>query len=147
MNEQIQSFLDQATPDQIAIINQITGGDPSKLAELLAKPAKNARKAPVKTSTLAPYPIGTVTRCTLCNTHRYETFYMTDGTRGTGVDCLVSACPIPTPSGFKLEPEIWLKRKTGKCPACKSYLESLSQAELISIILGEKITRSAAADR
>jgi hypothetical protein len=141
MQEQIQSFLDQATPDQIAIINQITGGDPSKLAAFLAKPAKKERKPAVKTSTLAPYPIGVITRCTMCNSHRYETFYMTDGIRGAGIDCLTATCPIPTPSGFKLNPEVWLKRKTGKCPACKRYLESLSQAELISIILGEKINR------
>lgn len=141
MQEQIQSFLDQATPDQIAIINQITGGDPSKLAAFLNNPVKKEKAPEKKQSTLKPYPIGIITRCTLCNSHRYETFYMTDGVRGTGIDCLVSSCPIPTPSGFRLNPDTWMHRRVGRCPNCKKHLESLSQAELIEIILGEKVNR------
>jgi hypothetical protein len=142
MQEQIQSFLDQATPDQIAIINQITGGDPSKLAAFLKNQPKTPKKSTsAKQSTLEPYPIGVVTRCTLCNSHKYETFYMVDGIRGTGIDCLVSSCPIPTPTGFRLNPDTWMRRRVGRCANCKKHLESLSQAQLIEIILGEKVNR------
>ena len=139
-NEQLNDLLAGASDEAIAALMKLTGGNLQKLLDLeKEEKPKAAKPRGPKKATLEQHVVGYATHCTTCGGATFKTFWMVDGVKGTGIDCLVSASILKRPSGFIHEPCEWVQLRTGRCNQCETRLSALSKEELIEIIIGKKI--------
>ena len=139
-NEQLDELLAGASETAISTLMKLTGGNLKKLLELeKEEKPKTTKPNKTKKATLEQYVLGHATHCTTCGGATFKTFWMVDGVKGTGIDCLVSASILKKPSGFIHEPREWIQLRTGRCSQCETRLAKLSKEELIGIIIGKKV--------
>lgn len=135
-------MLENCSEEERALLMRLCGGK-IELLEKINEPKKEAKpttpkQAKPKKASIKPYVLGHRILCTTCGTVTFNTFWMCDGVRGTGIDCLVSASLIPVPDGLQHEPEQWVEKRVGLCMHCEKVLQTKTKEELIAIIIGKR---------